>query len=151
MYRFALALLLSLPTLCLAAAPLPFSGEDLSGTYSCTGHDAADGDYQATVTLTMSLAQSTGTHGDYTLKMEVPGDGIYLGSVVANGDNFAITFTPTAPGSKDYGTGLGTVSSNTRGQIVLSKFYYEPEYRGGDHGTEDCVRQLQTTARATLQ
>lgn len=141
MHRFSLALLLSLPAVGLAAPPLPFSGQDLSGVYDCTGHDALEGDYQATVTLTLNSAQSTGANGGYDLRMEVPGYGVYLGSVVASGGAIAITFAHTDPKTKDFGTGLGTVAYGPQGAVSFSKFYYEPQFRGSDHGTEDCTRR----------
>jgi hypothetical protein len=142
MYRFALAFLLSLPALnCLAAGSLPFTGQDLSGVYNCNGRDALEGDYQAKVTLTLNAAQSSASNGGYGLRMEVPGYGVYLGSAVSDGQSIAITFAQTDTRTHDFGTGLGTVSTNAKGAVSFSKFYYEPEFRGGDHGTEDCLRQ----------
>ena len=137
-------LLAALPLLCggaLAAAPLPFTGLDLSGTYTCTGHDAQEGDYSGIITLGINKDQSTGKLGSYNLKLAVPGDGDYLGQAVSDGSYLAATFASAKPGSKDYGLGLAPITQDAAGVKHFSKYYYEPEYRGGDHGTEDCTRQ----------
>lgn len=52
----------------------------------------------------------------------------------------AISFASTKPGSKDYGTGLGSVTHGADGPPGFSKYYYEPEFKGGNHGTERCLR-----------
>ena len=51
-----------------------------------------------------------------------------------------ITFALTDPSTKDYGTGLGTVSVR-KGKASFQKFYYEAEFKGGNHGFERCVRR----------
>lgn len=142
MTRFTLAAGLALlAPLAFAAPPQPFTGTDLSGVYSCVGHDALEGEYKANVTLTLNRDQSSGDSGSYGLKMVVPDYGVYLGSVVSNGDMIAITFAHTDPKTHDYGTGLGEIKKDAQGNPGFSKFYYEPEFRGGDHGTEECSRQ----------
>jgi len=121
-------------------APVPFKGSNYAGTYACTGNDSKEGPYTATVTLTLDAAHSTGPHGAYAFRMEVPGYGVYLGQAVSLQKHLAIHFALENPKSKDYGTGLAVVSRR-KGQTVFTKFYYEPDFKGGNHGFEDCVKQ----------
>ena len=47
------------------------------------------------------------------------------------------------PSSRDYGTGIATVKKDKNGKLGFRKYYYEPEFKGGNYGTEDCVRRTQ--------
>ncbi|WP_079436834.1 hypothetical protein [Zoogloea sp. LCSB751] len=131
--------------LCLACsaahAHAPFAGEDFSGTYDCTGDDSHEGKYTGTVTLERVPAQSTAKLGAYSFKLEVPGYGAYPGHAAANGRQMAIHFALTDASTKDYGTGIATFSKTKAGKWRFSKYYYEPEFKGGNFGTETCVRR----------
>lgn len=116
------------------------SSPDLSGTYDCTGLDSQEGPYTAVVTLTGQSAHSVGRHRAYDFKMEVPGYGTYLGQAVGAGTQLAIHFALTDPATRDFGTGLAQVFKR-HGKPGFSKFYYEPEFKGGNHGTEECLRR----------
>lgn len=118
-----------------------FTSTDYSGVYACTGNDAHEGKYTGTVTLMLNKAQSTGQYGAYDFKLEVPGFGVYPGEAAAEGDKLAIHFALNQPGSQDHGTGIATVKKNKQGKLVFRKYYYEPEYKGGNFGTEECVKQ----------
>lgn len=125
----------------LAAKPTePFSGMDLSGVYACTGQDAHDGEFKATVTLKRNAQHSTGKFSGYAYQMQVEGFGLYLGSAAAQGKHLAITFANENPDKKDYGTGIATIVRAKSG-LTLEKFYFQPEYEGGNHGFETCVRR----------
>jgi hypothetical protein len=116
-----------------------FSGPDYSGVYDCTGNDAHEGPYTGTVTMALDAAQSTGSHGSYKFRLDVPGFGAYLGQAVSEGDRIAMYFALQDPTTHDFGTGLATVSRGDDGRTSFSKFYYEPEFKGGNYGTEECV------------
>jgi hypothetical protein len=139
--RTTLLLWLGLGTACFAGAKPSFNGPDFSGTYECKGHDAHEGPYASTVTLQIVRDQSVGTSAAYTLKMEAPGYGTYLGHVAADDRSAAISFALTDPAPKDYGTGLARFSKTAAGKWQFNKYYYEPEYKGGNHGTESCVQK----------
>jgi hypothetical protein len=128
-----------------AAAPAlakpAFTGQDFSGVYDCTGDDAHEGKYTGTVTLKLNPAQSVGVYGAYDFKLEVPGFGTYLGEAAAEGDRLAMHFALTDQKTRDFGTGIATVRKNKQGRLSFHKFYYEPEFKGGNHGTEDCVKR----------
>ena len=128
------------PAAASASAPAAFAGQDYSGVYDCTGDDSKEGKYTATVTLALQPAHSVGRDGSYSLKMEVPGYGTYLGHVVANDTMAALHFALTDPKPHDFGTGLASISK-TGGKTRFHKFYYEPEFKGGNHGTEDCIKR----------
>ena len=123
------------------AAPPPYAGPDFSGTYDCTGEDSKEGPYKGTVTLSLVRAQSTGAYGAYDFKLEVPGYGAYPGEAAAHGMEMAIHFANTDPQTKDFGTGIARFSRNQGGKWTFHKYYYEPQFKGGNFGTEDCVHR----------
>ena len=119
-----------------AQAALP----DLSGTYDCKGLDSKEGAYTATVTMTRNPSESVERYGSYGYAMQVPGYGTYLGEAVATADHIAIRFALVDPTTRDFGTGLARITR--RGpKTTFEKFYYEPEFKGGNHGTERCTRR----------
>lgn len=124
-----------------AAKPAPYTGADYSGTYQCTGKDAADGDFTGKITLTLNRKQSGGAYGAYDFRLEAPPFGVYLGEAAAQGRQMAMRFANTDPKDKDYGTGIATFTRGKGGKWRFSSYYYEPEYKGGNHGTETCVQQ----------
>lgn len=123
------------------AAPKPYTGPDYSGTYACTGKDDHEGDYTGTVTMELVRAQSTGVFGAYKFKLEVPGYGAYLGQAAARGKDVAIHFALADQSTKDYGTGIASFTKNKAGKWSFSKYYFEPEFKGGNFGMERCVQQ----------
>jgi hypothetical protein len=124
-----------------AADPAPYKGPDYSGTYDCTGEDGHDGAYKSTVTLKLVREQSFGKYAAYDFEMKVPGYGTYPGHGAAQGDSGAIYFANTDQANKDYGTGIVKFAKAKSGKWEFTKFYYEPEYKGGNRGTEICVQQ----------
>jgi hypothetical protein len=124
-----------------AHAVQPFTGTDYSGVYDCTGNDAKEGEYTGTVTLQLNQEQSSGAYGAYDYKLVVPDYGSYPGQAVALGKTLAVHFALTDSRSKDYGTGIATFTKNKKGKLTFHKFYYEPEFKGGNNGIEDCVRR----------
>lgn len=126
---------------CPAAAASAFAGPDYSGTYDCKGQDSHEGPYDGRVTLALIPAQSTGTQGAYSFKLDVPGYGSYPGHAAAQGSHMGIFFALTDPSTKDFGTGIATFEKNAKGKWTFRKFYYEPEFKGGNHGTEECVQR----------
>lgn len=125
----------------LAYAKPAFTAPDYSGVYECTGVDAHEGKYTGTVTMKLVPEQSAGDHGAYRFKLEVPGFGAYLGHAVSEGDKLAIYFALKDQSTKDYGTGIATIKKGKNGKLAFSKFYYEPEYKGGNTGTEACAQK----------
>lgn len=134
-------------TLCLLAATPSayakpaFTGPDLSGAYDCKGDDSHEGKYTGTVTLELVPSQSLKQYGAYKFKLEVPEYGVYLGQAAANGTNVAMHFALTDQRSKDYGTGIANFKKNKAGKWSFSKYYYEPEFKGGNYGTEECTQR----------
>lgn len=123
-----------------AVAQAATAAPDWSGTYDCQGQDASEGPYRATVTLARVAAHSTAGRIAYDFRMEVPNYGTYLGHAVSQGRQLAIHFALTDPAQKDFGTGLATVQVQG-GRTSFEKYYYEPAYKGGNHGTEHCTRR----------
>jgi hypothetical protein len=124
-----------------AHAGEPFTGTDYSGVYDCIGQDAKEGEYTGIVTLKLNVKQSSGKYGAYDFKLEVPDYGTYPGQAVSLGKTLAIHFALNDSISKDYGTGIATFAKNKKGKLTFHKFYYEPEFKGGNNGTEDCVQR----------
>lgn len=125
----------------IAQAKPVFTGKDYSGVYECTGVDGHEGKYTGTVTMSLVPEQSQGDHGAYKFKLEVPGFGAYLGHAVSEGDKLAIHFGLQDSTTKDFGTGIATVKKDKQGRVSFHKYYYEPEYKGGNTGVEDCVKK----------
>jgi len=130
----------------LCTAPLinakpAFTGNNFSGIYDCMGNDSHEGKYTGTVTMELVPAQSVNQYGAYTFKLEVPDYGTYLGQAAANGANVAMHFAHTNQSTKDYGTGIANFKKHKSGKWSFSKFYYEPEFKGGNYGTEKCTQR----------
>jgi hypothetical protein len=123
------------------AAKPAFTGTDYSGVYQCNGDDSHEGKYTGTVTLKLNVAQSMGEYSAYDFKLEVPGYGAYPGHAAGQGDKLAIYFANTDPKTKDFGTGIATVKKGKDGKLAFRKYYYEPEFKGGNYGVEDCARK----------
>lgn len=122
-----------------ANAKTAFTAPDYSGVYACKGMDAHEGAYTGTVTLQLVPEQSAGDHGAYRFKLEVPGFGAYLGHAVSEGDKLAIHFALQDQSTQDYGTGIASIKKGKNGKWAFKKYYYEPEYKGGNTGTEECA------------
>lgn len=120
------------------AAPA-FTAQDYSGIYECTGNDAHEGKYTGTVTLKLKPAHSYSEYASYDFKLEVPGFGAYLGHAAGSGNVLAMHFALQDQTTKDFGTGVAKFSKNKQGKLSFHKFYFEPEFKGGNTGTEDCV------------
>jgi hypothetical protein len=123
----------------IAIAKPAFTGANYSGIYDCTGNDSHEGKYTGTVTMELVPSQSLNNYGAYKFKLEVPNYGTYLGQAAAHGNNVAMHFALTDQSTKDYGTGIANFKKNKVGKWSFSKFYYEPEFKGGNYGTEECT------------
>lgn len=133
--------LLALTSVAFATEKAAFTGSDFSGIYQCKGNDSHEGPYTSTVKLSLVKEQSTGKFAAYTFSMDVPGYGRYPGYVAANGRDASVHFALTDPAPKDFGTGIARFSKTKSGKWSFSKFYYEPEFKGGNFGTESCTQQ----------
>ena len=114
---------------------------DYSGVYDCTGDDAHEGKYTGIVTMKLKPEHSKGNDASYDFKLEVPGYGTYLGHAAATGSVAAMHFALTDKSTKDYGTGIAQFKRNDDGKLSFRKFYFEPEFKGGNTGIEDCTRR----------
>lgn len=114
---------------------------DYSGVYDCTGDDAHEGKYTGIVTMKLKPEYSKGHDASYDFKLEVPGYGTYLGHAAATGNVAAMHFALTDTSTKDYGTGIAQFKRNADGKLIFRKFYFEPEFKGGNTGIEDCTRR----------
>ncbi|HEY7985411.1 MAG TPA: hypothetical protein VIE17_00670 [Methylophilaceae bacterium] len=117
----------------------PFMGQNFSGEYACTGDDAHEGPYNGTVTLKLMPEQSTAEYSAYSFKLQVPKYGTYVGEAAAIGNNIAMHFALTDPAPRDFGTGVAIMEKNKQGKWSFHKYYYEPEFKGGNYGFENCV------------
>jgi len=125
----------------IASAKPAFTGQDFSGVYDCKGDDSHEGKYTGTVTMELVPSQSMNNYGAYKFKLDVPNYGTYSGQAAAHGSNAAMHFALADQSTKDYGTGIANFKKNKAGKWSFSKFYYEPEFKGGNYGTEECTRR----------
>lgn len=120
---------------------------DLSGVYDCRGEDAHEGAYTGTVTMKRLPEHSKGADSSYDFQLEVPDYGVYKGHAAAHGMHAAMHFAlPSEHGeyggkTQDYGTGIAEFKKNAKGQLMFRKFYFEPAFKGGNTGVEECVRK----------
>ena len=122
-------------------SPKPaFTGPNFSGVYDCTGKDDHEGPYTGTVTMELIPSQSTKQYGSYRFQLEVPGYGVYPGEAATYGTQAAIHFALTDQSTKDYGTGIANFKKNKKGKWTFKKFYYEPEFKNGNFGFEECTQ-----------
>lgn len=127
---------------CLAAAPVARAlTADFSGTYDCTGKDFKEGAYTGVVTLTRVVEHDARPYRAYQFQLDVAGYGSYPGHAAALGRQMAIHFANTDPKNADFGTGIASFTQDKKGRWGFKKYYYEPEFKGGNHGTETCVRR----------
>lgn len=138
MLRFLLCLLL---TLSIAANASPYTGNDYSGVYDCTGQDHTEGEYQGVVTMHLMPKFSDGEYGAYDFLLEIPSYGAYPGHAAAQGNKMAIYFANKNLKDQDFGTGIATFSKQKTGKWSFVKFYYEPKYKKGNFGKEVCKQR----------
>lgn len=132
-------------TIAFIAAPAwatqpPFTGTDYSGHYECSGMDSHIGPFKGVVEMQLNTEQSTGEHGAYRFTLTLSDNSRYDGFAAANLNALAIYFAHTDPVLKDYGVGIAQITSTPDGKVSFSKYYYGPEYEGGGHGFETCVK-----------
>ncbi len=120
---------------------------DFSGVYDCQGNDAHEGKYSGIVTMQRKPEHSKGAYASYDFKLEVPEYGTYVGHAAANGNVVAMHFALPPAGelyggkTQDFGTGIATFKTNAAGKLTFHKFYFEPLFKGGNTGLEDCIKR----------
>lgn len=120
---------------------------DFSGIYDCQGDDAHEGKYTGVVTMQLKPEHSKGVYASYDFKLEVPQYGAYVGHAAVNGNVAAMHFALPQEGSvyggktQDFGTGVATFKTNAAGKLTFQKFYFEPFFKGGNTGLEDCIKR----------
>ena len=123
-----------------AQAPAAFTGTDYSGRYECIGKDSHIGGFKGVVDMTLNAEQSTGKYGAYNFVLTLEDKSRYDGFAAGTSDSLAIYFAHTDPSLKAYGVGVAQVVSTPEGKVSFTKYYYGPEYSGGGHGMEHCVK-----------
>ncbi|MFL1417550.1 hypothetical protein ACI77M_15285 [Pseudomonas fildesensis] len=123
-----------------ANTPEPFTGIDYSGRYECNGKDSHIGAFKGVVDMQLNAKQSTGKYGAYSFILTLEDKSRYDGFAAATSDTLAVYFAHTDPALKDYGIGVAQLVPTPEGKASFIKYYYGPEYEGGGHGMEHCVR-----------
>lgn len=125
---------------------MPVLANDFSGIYDCKGQDAHEGAYQGTVTMKRIAQHSTDEYVSYDFQLAVAEYGTYHGHAAAQGNVVAMHFAlPMENGlyggkEQDFGTGIAEFKQ-VDGKWIFKKFYFEPNYKGGNTGVETCVQQ----------
>ncbi len=123
---------------------------DLSGEYIVNGYDIHDGPFSGSrlkITLDEKCSNFAQGHIAYTSKAFLnDGTETYHGAIIANGNNFAMSFKNILPGQEsDHGVLFGTVThtqdENGKYQTQLHVNYYQPDYNGGGYGTAVNVKR----------
>ena len=122
---------------------------DLSGQYTVQGFDIHDGPFSGNrLVLTLDEKCSDFAHGHIAYQCKAfSADGVeaYHSAIIANGNNFAMSFKNILPGQEtDDGVIFGTVTHDRdetgKYHTALHNAYYQPNYKGGGYGTAVSVR-----------
>ena len=114
---------------------------NFSGTYNCRGVDAKEGESFRTVTMEIQPNHSSGDYVSYEFILDDPQLGLYKGFASAKGMDVAIYFALDDKVNQDYGVGVAKFTRSSKGTYKFHKFYYKPDYKDGNTGIEDCIRQ----------
>lgn len=114
--------------------------QDLSGKYDCIGQDLHEGEFNGMVTIQIQPDYSNEQYQSYSFELSVPDFGVYLGFMAAEGMSAGIYFALEDETTQDYGVATAKFFVNDNGELAFKKFYYEPNYKGGNTGIEECVR-----------
>lgn len=117
---------------------------NFSGIYSCKGVDAKEGESFRTVTMKIQPNHSDGDYVSYEFILDDPQLGLYKGFASAKGMDVAIYFALDDKVNQDYGVGVAKFTRSSKGTYKFHKFYYKPDYKDGNTGIEDCIRQGET-------
>jgi len=117
---------------------------NFSGIYSCKGVDAKEGESFRTVTMKIQPNHSDGDYVSYEFILDDPQLGLYKGFASAKGMDVAIYFALDDKVNQDYGVGVAKFTRSSKGTYKFHKFYYKPDYKDGNTGIEDCIRQDET-------
>ena len=113
---------------------------DFTGTYQCEGNDGSEGTYQGEVVMKKIPEFSKDNYASYDFVLKVPGFGDYHGFASANGLDVAIYFALDDRKNEDYGVGIAKFKQSENQAWSFHKFYFEPGYKGGNTGFEDCIQ-----------
>lgn len=109
---------------------------DISGTYSCVGHDENLGDFRETHEFRPNRHHGTNTRG--FSEAAYLGDQLaYTGEAIVDGDTIALNFQ-SASDKNDHGVLLGKIDQKT--PIRFKGEYFESKFKDGDTGTATCTR-----------
>ena len=125
----------------LASLSFNICAHDFSGTYDCVGKDAHEGEYKGQVIMKLKPDLSPKGYQSYDFTLKVPEYGDYHGFAAVKGMDAGIYFGLEDKTNNDYGVGVAKFSQNKNKQWTFHKFYFEPGYKGGNTGIEDCVQQ----------
>ena len=113
---------------------------DFSGRYECDGKDASEGAYKGEVIMNLKKQFTQKDYASYDFVLKVPGFGEYNGFAAANNLDVAIYFGLDDKQNEDYGVGIAKFSKTKNNLWQFHKFYFEPGYKGGNTGFEDCIQ-----------
>jgi len=113
---------------------------DFSGTYQCEGNDGTEGAYQGKVVMKKIQEFSKDNYASYDFVLKVPGFGNYYGFASSNGLDAAVYFALNDRKNEDYGVGIAKFKQLDNMSWTFHKFYFEPGYKGGNTGFENCFQ-----------
>jgi hypothetical protein len=109
---------------------------DISGTYSCVGHDENLGDFRETHEF-----RRNDHHGAHTLGFSeaayVDNQLAYSGEAIVDGNTIALNFASTSD-KNDHGVLIGKIVA--KAPLRFEGEYFESQFRSGDSGTARCTR-----------
>ena len=133
--RVVAAVLIPL-TPCVPAFAAP-NWVDISGLYTCKGHDEHLGAFEDTHELRLDPNHHAGNSRGYRLVGYAEGKVAYTGEAITSGGQIAISYTSSTD-KTDHGVLSGRVDYGN--PVRFNGEYFESQYAGGDSGTAACTR-----------
>jgi hypothetical protein len=109
---------------------------DITGTYSCVGHDEHLGDFKERHEIRPNEHHALHSRG-YSIAAYVQDQLAYSGEAIVEGRRVAVNFA-SATDSGDHGVLLGTIVS--KAPVIVKGEYFESQFKGGDSGSAICTQ-----------
>ncbi|HEY4351895.1 MAG TPA: hypothetical protein VGN31_11745 [Paraburkholderia sp.] len=109
---------------------------DISGSYSCVGHDEHLGDFKDRHEIRPNEHHGLHSRG-YAITGYIDDQVAYTGEAIVEGKHVAFSFA-SATDHSDHGVLLATIVAKT--PITIKGEYFESQFKGGDSGTVTCTQ-----------
>lgn len=128
--------------ICILLLACAVNAQDFSGTYLCKGDDKSEGLFEGEIILKKLGKYSDDVYASYDFSLRVAEYGLYKGFAASQGLNMAIYFALDENKNNDYGVGIAEFKKTKDNLWSFQKFYFQPRYKDGNKGFEECVQVI---------